>query len=137
MAEDGNGKREVNPEAKEHWRKGNSLFESSKFAEAIAEFGEAVGIDPEYSDAYFNRALAERIAHKYEEAKADLQKVMELEPKSPDAPLLYGDMAEASNDLVGAKYWYEKSLSIDPNYSEAKNRLEHIDSLMHVDLSNT
>ncbi|MCL5101943.1 MAG: AAA family ATPase [Candidatus Marsarchaeota archaeon] len=130
-------KKEANPEAKEHWRKGNSLFEASKFSEAIAEFTEAIRIDPEYSDAYFNRALAERISHDYNSAKADLQKVMELEPKSPDAPLLYGDMAEASNDLVGAKYWYEKSLSIDPNYSEAKNRLEHIDSLMHVDLSGT
>jgi len=137
MAEESNGKREVNPEAKEHWRKGNSLFESSKFTDAITEFNLAIQIDPEYSDAYFNRALTERLMHKYEDAKADLQKVMELEPKSPDAPLLYGDMAEASNDLVGAKYWYEKSLSIDQNYSEAKSRLEHIDSLMHVDLSNT
>ncbi len=135
VAEEPDKKPDVNPEAKDHWKKGNSMFELSKFDDAIKEFGEAVNVDPKYADAYFNRALTERITHNYEAAKADLQKVMELQPKSPDAPLLFGDISESSNDLIGAKYWYEKSLSIDPNYTEAKNRLEHIDSLMHVDMS--
>ena len=59
--------------------------------------------------------------------------VLELQPKSADAPLLIGDIAESNNDLLGARYWYEKSLANNPDYTEAKNRLEHIDSLIHVD----
>ncbi len=119
--------------AKEHWKKGNSLFEESKFDEAIKEYNEALKVDDKYADAYFNRALTERVTNDFDGAKRDLEVVMTLQPKSADAPLLIGDIAESKNDLLGARYWYEKSLASNPDYTEAKNRLEHIDSLMHVD----
>ncbi|MCL5434245.1 MAG: AAA family ATPase [Candidatus Marsarchaeota archaeon] len=123
--------KQVDPEVKEHWRKGNSLFEDSKFDDAIKEYITAIEMDPSYADAYFNKALTERIMHKYDEAKRDLEKVIELQPKSPDAPLLYGDIEESCNDYLGARHWYERSLSIDPTYAQAKERLEHLEALMH------
>ena len=128
---------QVDLNAKDHWKKGNSMFEASKFDDAIKEFDEAISIDPKYADAYFNKALTERIMRNYDAAKADLEKVMELQPSSPDAPLLFGDILESSNDLLGARFWYEKSLKIDAGYSEAKNRLEHLDSLIHMDYGST
>ena len=124
---------QVSDGAKEHWKKGNSLFEASKFQEAISEYNEAVRMDAGYADAYFNRALTERILHDYDAAKKDLETVMKLQPKSADAPLLIGDIAETRNDLLGARYWYERSLANNPDYGEAKNRLEHIDSLIHME----
>ena len=126
-------KKPVDPVAKEHWRKGNSLFETKNYDGAIAEFTEAINIDNEYADAYFNRALAYRMKEDFSSAKKDLDKVMELEPKSADAPLLVGDIAETNNDLVGARFWYEKALANNPDYTEAKNRLERIDMMMHID----
>ena len=123
----------VDVAAKEHWKKGNSLFEESKFTEAIAEYNEALKVDEKYADAYFNRALTERVTNDFEGAKRDLEVVLKLQPKSADAPLLIGDIAETANDLLGARFWYEKSLANNPDYTEAKNRLEHIDSLIHVD----
>jgi len=128
-------KHEVNPDAKDHWRKGNSLFEESKFEEALKEFTAAIEIDNKYSDAYFNRALTNRMLKNYDGAKRDLDFVMELQPDSADAPLLIGDIAEANDDYIGARYWYEKSLKINPDYTEAKTRLERIDALMHVNAS--
>jgi transitional endoplasmic reticulum ATPase len=119
--------------AKEHWKKGNALFEESKFDEAIKEYNEAISVDSKYADAYFNRALTERVTNDFEGAKRDLEIVLSLQPKSADAPLLIGDISETANDLVGAKYWYEKSLANNPDYTEAKNRLEHIDALVHMD----
>ncbi len=130
-------KREIDPKAKEHWTRANSLFDESKFQEAVVEYGEAIKIDDAYASAYFNRALNQTLLKNFDEAKKDLQKVMELEPKSPDAPLLMGDISEQNNDLLGARFWYERSSAIDPNYNEAKNRLEHIDSLLHMDAGNT
>ena len=126
---------QINESAKEHWKKGNSLFEASKFQEAVSEYNEAARIDPSYADAYFNRALTERIMHDYDAARKDLEMVIKLQPKSADAPLLIGDIAESRNDLLGARFWYEKSLSNNPDYVEAKNRLEHIDSLIHMEPS--
>jgi len=123
----------VNVAAKEHWKNGNAFFEESKFDDAIKEYNEAIKIDERYADAYFNRALTERVTNNLEDAKKDLEMVLTLQPKSADAPLLIGDIAENANDLLGAKYWYEKSLANNPDYTEAKNRLEHIDSLTHVD----
>jgi tetratricopeptide (TPR) repeat protein len=123
----------VDPIAKDHWKKGNALFEEGKFEEALAEFTEAIKVDNKYADGYFNRALTFRIQNNFGAAKKDLDIVMELQPKSADAPLLIGDMAEANNDLLGARFWYEKALANNPDYVEAKNRLEHIDSLIHID----
>ena len=122
-----------NPTAKDHWKKGNSLFESGNYNDSLNEYTEAIKVDPKYPDAYFNRALTYRILNNFGAAKKDLDTVMELQPKSHDAPLLIGDMAEANNDLLGARFWYEKALANNPDYSEAKSRLEHIDSLIHID----
>ncbi len=126
-------KQPVNPLAKDHWKRGNSLFEESKFNDAIQEYVEALKIDSQYADAYFNRALTYRILNNFDAARKDLEVVIQLQPKSADAPLLIGDMAEGNNDLLGARYWYEKALANNPDYTEAKNRLEHIDSLIHID----
>ncbi len=123
----------VDPQAKEHWKKGNALFEESKFEDAIKEYTEAMRVDKNYADAYFNRALTERVINDFQSARADLEKVLELQPKSYDAPLLIGDMAENKNDMLGARYWYERALANNPDYTEAKNRLERIDALIHVD----
>ncbi|MFI5412855.1 MAG: AAA family ATPase, partial [Candidatus Micrarchaeales archaeon] len=119
--------------AKDHWKKGNALFEEGKYNESLDEYTQAIKVDPKYPDAYFNRALTYRILNNFGSAKKDLDSVMEIQPKSHDAPLLIGDMAEANNDLLGARFWYEKALANNPDYGEAKNRLEHIDSLIHID----
>ncbi|MCL5412082.1 MAG: AAA family ATPase [Candidatus Marsarchaeota archaeon] len=118
-------------DAKEHWRNGNKLFEDSNFEEALVEYGKAIESDSEYPDAYFNRALTERITHDYDAARRDLERVIELQPDSADALLLIGDIAEMNKDLLGARFWYEKSLAANPDYTEAKTRLEHIDSILH------
>ena len=124
---------QVNPEAKEHWKKGNALFEESKFEDAIGEFNAAIMVDKDYADAYFNRALTERVMNNFSAARADLETVMTFQPKSADAPLLIGDMAESENDYIEARRWYERSLAANPDYAEAKNRLEKIDQLIHLE----
>ena len=44
MQQDGQGSKtpDVNPEAKEHWKKGNALFEANSFDEAVEEFSKAI-----------------------------------------------------------------------------------------------
>lgn len=113
-------------QAKEHWRSGNVLFQNSNFNAAKEEYTRAIEIKDDYVNAYFNRALCEKILNEPLTAINDLEKVMLLQPDSYDAPFLMGSIHESLNDLSGARYWYEKALSKNPNFSEAKNSLEGI-----------
>ncbi|HUC39107.1 MAG TPA: tetratricopeptide repeat protein [Candidatus Acidoferrum sp.] len=112
--------------AKQHWRKGNALFEEKKYGEALMEFSKAISTDPNYSDAYFNRALTERMMDNIDKAIKDLGKVMQLEPKSHDAAILMGDIEEKIGNLSKAKSWYEKALKFYPNYTDAATRLQKL-----------
>jgi len=48
--------------------------------DAVAYFGKAIAADPKYVDAYYRRALGYLGQGKTAEAKADFQKVLELQP---------------------------------------------------------
>ncbi len=126
-ADDGKAKKDTqNPKAKELYKQAGAQFEENKFEESIKLYSEAIMEDPLYSSAYFNRALAYAILNKYEEATRDAEKVLDIEPDSYDAPYVMGIIAEYQNDFQGAKEWYEKSLAKNPNYEQAKARLEQL-----------
>ncbi|MEM3281893.1 MAG: tetratricopeptide repeat protein, partial [Candidatus Micrarchaeaceae archaeon] len=115
-----------NPLAKELYTKAGAMFEENKFDEAIDLYSQAIKLDPKYSSAYFNRALAYAILSRYEEAARDAETVMTLEPDSYDAPYVMGVISEYQHDYDGAQEWYQKALSNNPNYAEAKSRLEQL-----------
>ncbi|MGC9037750.1 MAG: AAA family ATPase [Candidatus Micrarchaeia archaeon] len=112
-----------NPQAKELYTKAGELFEQNRFEEAIDLYSQAIKLDPVYSNAYFNRALSYAMLNRYENAKLDAQKVLELEPNSYDAPYVMGLICEYEGKLDEAKEWYERSLAKNPNYEQAKTRL--------------
>lgn len=60
---------------------GINFFNAGETADAIAYFGKAIAKDPAHTDAYYRRALAYLGQGKTAEAKADLQKVVELQPE--------------------------------------------------------
>ncbi len=116
----------ANPKAKELYKKAGALFEENKFDEAIEAYGQAIGEDPTYASAYFNRALAYAILEKYEDATRDAEKVLDIEPESYDAPYVMGIIAEYQKDFDGAKEWYERALARNPKYEQARSRLEQL-----------
>jgi Tetratricopeptide repeat. len=65
----------VNPLAKELYQKAGEQFEANKFEEAIDLYTQAIKIDPNYSSAYFNRALSYAILNRYDEAIRDIDYV--------------------------------------------------------------
>ncbi len=115
-----------NAQAKEAYTKAGVFFEQNKFEEAIGLYTDAINIDPSYASAYFNRALSYAILNRYSEAMADAQKVLSLEPESFDAPYVMGIIYEYQHDYETATSWYEKALSRNPGYEQARARLEQI-----------
>lgn len=61
---------------------GINFFNAGEVKEAIAYFDKTVAKDPAYVDAYYRRALARLGQGQMAEAKADFQKVVELQPDS-------------------------------------------------------
>ena len=47
--------------AKESYRQGNSLFDQNRFADAAAAYSGAIEQDPQFLEAYYNRALADEM----------------------------------------------------------------------------
>jgi len=115
-----------NPLAKEIYLKAGAAFEDNRFDEAIDLYTQAIKIDPNYSSAYFNRALCYAILNRYDEAVKDAGKVMEIEPESYDAPYVMGIISEYQHDYVAAEEWYKKALAKNPNYEQAKSRLDQL-----------
>ncbi|MGC9204891.1 MAG: AAA family ATPase [Candidatus Micrarchaeia archaeon] len=134
MAEEQKKDENVNPLAKELYQKAGEMFESNKFEEAIELYTQAIKIDNNYSSAYFNRALSYAILNRYDEAERDVDLVMKNEPDSFDAPYVMGIISEYQHDYEGAKEWYEKSLAKNPNYEQAKARLEQLKKKMSADV---
>lgn len=57
-------------------------FNEGKIQEALASFNRVVEENPEMADAYYYRALSFMSSGKNKEAKADLQKLLQLDPNS-------------------------------------------------------
>jgi SpoVK/Ycf46/Vps4 family AAA+-type ATPase len=125
-----NAGKNINPLAKELYDKGGEAFEANKFDEAIELYTQAIKIDPNYSNAYFNRALSYAILNRYDEAIRDIDYVLRIEPDSYDAPYVMGIISEYQHDYEGAKEWYQKALSKNPNYEPAKIRLKQLEEKM-------
>ncbi|MEM3781913.1 MAG: AAA family ATPase [Candidatus Micrarchaeaceae archaeon] len=123
----------MNAQAKEAYNKAGRFFEENRFEEAIDLYSQAIKLDPIYSSAYFNRALSYAMVSRYDNARLDAERVMELEPDSFDAPYVMGLINEYEGKIEDARKWYEKSLNINPNYQPAKVRLEQLEDKFGVD----
>ena len=64
---------------------GIKYYNEGKMDEALAEFDRVVGENPTLADAYYYRGLAYLAQDKAAEAKADFQKLLELDPNHANA----------------------------------------------------
>lgn len=122
--------------SKEYWRTGNKIFELKEYTDAIRYYNFAIFINPRYADAYFNRGLSFSIIEEYHLAEKDIATVIRLETKKgikhEDTYIVLSDIKERQNNLKSAKKYLVRALSINPNSSNAKDRLNRI-TLMEIE----
>lgn len=68
--------------------KGLKKYKSEEYEEALPMFDEAIELDPNYADAYFNRGMTHIELKNDELAIADLQKAMNLDDVNHGASVL-------------------------------------------------
>ena len=69
--------------AKISYTQGNDLFDQHRFADAAEAYGRAIEQDPQFLEAYYNRALADEMVDR-QKAIADWHRFADVAANSPD-----------------------------------------------------
>lgn len=77
--------------AQASYREANGLMDQGRFAEAVAAYGRAIEQDPQYAEAYHNRALAREMVD-HQQALQDWRRFIEV---ADNDPKLKWDVARA------------------------------------------
>lgn len=76
---------ELPEEVETAFREGVAAYDAGRFAAAVRAFDRAVEQAPDWPDALYNRGVARARLDRREEALADLQAYLSLDPEAPDA----------------------------------------------------
>jgi protein O-mannosyl-transferase len=101
--------------------RGVAFAEGKNFKQAIADYDQAISIDPKHSEAYNNRGVSRAALKNYTDAKNDYNKAITLRPEYPDAYYNRGNSYIETKDTLSAIRDYSKVLSIYPNHTGALN----------------
>ena len=80
-------------EAEEHTQKGADFHQQGRWAEAVAEFTEAIRLNPEIAVAYSNRGNTYLQLGQLERAIQDIDEAIRLDPQ----PLAYNNRAVSTS----------------------------------------
>ncbi len=77
--------------AKDAFVRGNVHYDAERYSEGLKEFSEAIRLNPNFANAYFNRALCYWMLDNYDDTIADCSKVLELNKVDGNAHLQRGE----------------------------------------------
>src|SRR5208337_651232 len=100
-----------------YYNRGNAWTYKKEYDKAIADFNEAIRIDPKYACAYHNRGNAWGNKKDYEKAIADYSEAMRIDPKCAYAYNGRGNAWRANKDYDKALSDYNEGIGIDPKYA--------------------
>jgi hypothetical protein len=110
--------------AQQHFDDAEEFKKNGFLQEAIASYKKAIEADATFISAYYNLALAYHQAQQPIQAIVSLKKVTALDSGDASAFNNLGVLYVAMNKLDDAKRCFEKALSIDGDYQDARDNLE-------------
>jgi len=101
-------------EATQHNAIGLAKANTNDFDGAIAEYSEAIRLDPNFADAFYNRGLAREEKGNLDDAIQDFSRAIALNPRHALAYTERGMMLADKNEWDRAIEDFSKALAIDP-----------------------
>ena len=106
-------------DAEAHRRRGQGLYSQGKFDEAIAEYKEALRINPRYAPAHNGLGTALNRQEKLDEAVAAYKEAIRIQPGYAQAHYNLGLSLGAQGNLDEAIPAYKEAIRINPKYEIA------------------
>jgi len=106
-----------------------AYYEGGEYSKAVADCNEAIELNPNDTDAYYNRGCTYGEMGEYEKAIADFDRVIQLNPSDTGAYYNRGLAYKEKGDLHRAAIDLEKciGLSTDPDFTkDAQQALSEI-----------
>ncbi len=98
---------------------GLALAALARYDEAIQDYDEAIKLDPNYKEAFFNRGLALAVLEKFDEAIQDYDEAIKLDPNYKEAFFNRGLALAALDKFDEAIKDYDEAIKLDPKNKEA------------------
>ncbi len=111
-------------EAIKHYNLGNRLVNLKREAEAIKAYTKAIGLDPDFAQAYNNRGNLYANKGKHAEAVEDYKNAIKIDPTYAKAHNNLGVEHAMLKDYKMALKCFSKAIGIDPEYNGAYNNRE-------------
>ena len=105
--------------AQQYSDRGSASFDKDDYDGAIAEYTQAINLDPRMTRAYVERGYAYYKKGNYDAALADENKALELDPRDGAAYIDRGIVREAKGDAGATLADFDKAIEVDPTIPEA------------------
>jgi tetratricopeptide (TPR) repeat protein len=110
------------------FRQGKTLYDQTRFDEAVIMLQEAIRLDSNKSQYFLLLALTQsKIKQFQKKSVKNFQKAIELEPWSPDAYVGLGALYRKEGMPVMAAKYLKKALQVDPDHSAANKELAELE----------
>jgi len=118
-------------ESGSHYESGLSALKSGDYDTAIAELEEASTQSSQDYRVFNALGAAYAAKGRYEKAIGAFKAAEQIAPRVPKIHYNIAQAYEAVGILTEAEYEYEKAVSLDPNYSKAKEALLDLKNRLH------
>ena len=105
--------------AEQSLRSANEHFQQGKNQEAVADYDQAIRLNPQYTEAYYNRGTAKSMLGRHQEAIADYNEAIRLNPQVAQTYTNRGNAKVALGRHQEAMADYDEAIRINPQAAEA------------------